>query len=211
VTEVGGLGFALQEVPVIGIMRGCPVEHAAAIGSAAFAGGIRVIEITLDSPQPEVALRNLIEACPALVVGAGTVRTPADVEFAVGAGASFIVTPVFSPAVVAAARSLGVPILPGASTPSEIWAALEAGAFAVKVFPARELGGPAYLKAIREPLGHPPLVPTGGVAIGDGPAYLLAGALALGVGGSVFPLSSLVDGDAGHVGSLAAEMVRSVQ
>lgn len=210
-TDVGGLRLALQQMPVIGIMRGCPVEHVIDIGSAASAAGITVIEITLDSPQRDLALRNLAAACPALVVGVGTVRTPRDVEFAVEAGASFIVTPMFSPAVVATALALDLPILAGASTPSEIWAALEAGAFAVKVFPAHELGGPAYLKAISGPLGHPPLVPTGGVGIGDGPAYLEAGALALGVGGSVFPLQSLVAGDAVHVGSLAAELVRSLQ
>lgn len=146
-----------------------------------------------------------------MLIGAGTVRTTGDVQLAAAAGASFIVSPMLSVSVVKAAADHDLICLPGASTPTEIWAALEAGADAVKVFPARELGGPAFLRAIGGPLGRPPLVPTGGVATGDAAAYLTAGALAVGVGGSVFPSDALASGDTLQVGSLAAELVRSLE
>lgn len=202
---------ALDHLPVIGIIRGCSLEHVAAVGSAAAESGIGVMEITLDSPNPIESIRALAEACPGVVVGAGTVRTVSDVHLAVEAGASFIVTPILSLPVVEAAVSLGIPIVPGAASPTEIWAAVAAGATAVKVFPARELGGPAYLAAIREPLGTPALIPTGGVGPGDARAYLEAGAIAVGIGGSVFPASALAAGDAATVGSLAADLVRMLR
>ena len=198
---------ALEHLRVIGVIRGCPVEHVAAVGSAAAESGIGIMEITLDSPNPVEAIRALAGACPGVVVGAGTVRTVSDVHLVVEAGASFIVTPFLSLPVVEAAVSHGVPIVPGAASPTEIWEAVAAGATAVKVFPARQLGGPAYLAAIREPLGRPALVPTGGVGLGDARAYLDAGAIAVGIGGSVFPASALAAGDAARVGSLAADLV----
>ncbi|NQV08146.1 bifunctional 4-hydroxy-2-oxoglutarate aldolase/2-dehydro-3-deoxy-phosphogluconate aldolase [bacterium] len=200
----------LGRTPVIGIMRGCPLEHVISMGTAAADAGFEVIEVTSDSPNPAEAIGRLRESFPGLLVGAGTVLTPADVPRVVDAGASFIVTPMLSMPVMEAAVALGVPIIPGAATPTEIWQALEAGAAAVKVFPARELGGPSYLGAIRAPLGHPPLVPTGGVGAADARAYLDAGALALGIGGSVFSKTALVDGDAAGVASRASALIREL-
>lgn len=201
---------ALDRMPVVGILRGCPTEHVVAVGEAAATAGVSVLEVTLDSPTPAESIAHLVHALPDVVVGAGTVRSTTDVHIAAQAGATFIVMPFLSLDVVDAAKQAKLPCLPGAATPSEIWAALDGGAAAVKVFPARELGGPAYLSAIAAPLGRPPLVPTGGVHAGNAADFLAAGARAVGVGGSVFPWAVMAEGDAGQVGSLAAELIRSL-
>lgn len=207
---IEGLLAALEHTPVIGVMRGCPFEHSSVIGAAAADAGFAVLEITMDSPRASEAIAALAAALPAVTVGAGTVRSPAEVEEVAAAGARFVVSPVLSLPVLEAGRRLGVPVVPGAATPSEIWSALAAGAAAVKVFPARELGGPDYLQAIQAPLGDPPLIPTGGVDASNLRAYLDAGALAVGLGGSVFPTRSLTAGDATAVHALAAEAIRAI-
>src|SRR5439155_18346764 len=116
--------------------------------------------------------------------GAGTVRTVDDVDAAVGAGAAYLVSPHTDPALAARSRQLGAAYLPGAFTPTEIVAAWAAGAAAVKLFPAR-LGGPRYLRDIREPLPDIPIVPTGGVSAQNVADWFAAGAGAVGVGGTV--------------------------
>ena len=201
---------ALDGMPIVGIIRGCPVRHLEAIAAAAVDSGFGVLEVTLDSPDPLRSISTVADRFPSVVVGAGTVHTAAQAADAARAGARCIVTPFLSDEVMAAARELGIPILPGAATPTEIRRALDLGAAAVKVFPARELGGPDYLKAVGGPLGHPPLVPTGGVGAGNGRAFIEAGALALGVGGSVFPSGALATGDTMRVGSLASALVEAI-
>src|SRR2546421_12183966 len=129
-------------------------------------------------------------------IGAGTVRTTSDLEAAVQAGAAFLVAPHTDPVLAARARELGVAYLPGAFTPTEIVAAMAAGATAVKLFPAR-LGGPRYLRDIREPLPDVPIVPTGGVSAENAAEWFAAGAVAVGAGGSLI-------GDALDGGSLDA-------
>jgi len=210
-TDADMLQDALSRTPVVGIIRGCPSAHVVSIGAAAADAGILTLEITLDSPDPIDSIRELAAALPHAVVGAGTVRTVNDVERVVAAGARFVVSPISSVLMIEAAAAHGVPVLPGAATPTEIWAALEAGAFAVKVFPARELGGPGYLGAIRGPLGSPPLIPTGGVGVANASDYMGAGALAVGVGGSVFSREALASADTAWVGSAAIELVRSLK
>jgi 2-dehydro-3-deoxyphosphogluconate aldolase/(4S)-4-hydroxy-2-oxoglutarate aldolase len=208
--EPGLLSEALDRLPVVGILRGAPVSTVESIAAAAVAAGFQVLEVTLDSPEPLRSIGLLQRAHPDAVIGAGTVRNGAEARIALDAGAQFIVTPMLDAEVVAACVADSVPIIPGAATPTEIWHALRLGATAVKVFPARELGGPAYLRAIRGPLGNPPLVPTGGVGPDNAAAFLEAGADAVGVGGSVFPSDALRDGDAGRVGSLASALVRAI-
>lgn len=209
-TDGDRLRSALTRTAAIGIIRGCPREFVVDVGAAAFEAGIGALEITLDSPDPIGGIQDLVDALPDAAIGAGTVRTVAEMEASIAGGASFIVSPILSSSMIEAASSHGVPVLPGAATPTEIWAAVEAGAFAVKVFPARELGGPGYLSAVLGPLGQPALVPTGGVGIDDAASYLAVGAFAVGVGGSVFPASALAEGDSARVGSLAVELVRSL-
>lgn len=135
--------------------------------------------MSLTTPGALDVIAELTEYGPAQV-GAGTVLSAADASAARDAGSSFIVTPAVT-ASIAASVELGMPVLAGALTPTEILAALEAGATAVKLFPA-ELGGPAYFSALRAPFPDVPLIPVGGVTLETGREYLDRGAVALGVG-----------------------------
>lgn len=162
--------------------------------------GIAAVEISLTTADAVTVIRQARTALgPDALLGAGTVRSAADAARAVDAGASYLVTP----ALVDDLAQYGVPVLMGALTPSEIEAALARGAAAIKLFPG-SLGGPGYLKALRDPFPEVPFVPVGGV---DAPAardYLDRGALAVGVG------SPLV-GDAADGGDLGQLLVRAAE
>lgn len=196
---VTDLEAALFRMPVIGILRGCPPQYVGDMASAAEDAGLTALEVTLDSRHPFDAIRSLAENHPDMSVGAGTVRSVREVALAVEAGARFIVSPHFDREVVAATAAAGVVSVPGAATPTEVWRATSGGAELVKLFPARELGGPGFVKAISGPLGGPALVPTGGVDASNAAAFLEAGATAVGVGGAVFSQVVLESGDAAEV------------
>jgi len=177
------------------------------MAGAAIAGGITVIEVTLDSERPFEQIAAIRGAYPEADVGVGTVRAGEHVGPAVEAGASFVVSPIVDSSVITAAIEHGVVAIPGAATPTEIDHALHLGATAVKVFPIDQLGGPEYLRAIRSPLGNPPLIPTGGVNAASISDYLSAGAIAVGIGGTLFPRAALEGGDGEAVVRLAKEIV----
>jgi len=188
---------ALAQSRVVAVLRAVVgdarlLEAARTLGDA----GVRVIEFTLTTPGALEALTSYASSAPPdACIGAGTVVSAADARRAVDAGATYLVTPVVAPEVVVVARERGVPVLVGALTPTEILVAYRAGASAVKLFPAA-LGGPRYLKLVRDPFPQVPLVPTGGIGIEEAPAYLAAGAVAVGMGGQLV-------GDALDGGSLA--------
>jgi len=168
---------------------------------------LTTIEITFDSDDPTIQIRSILGAFPELTVGAGTILDTRQAEAAIGAGASFLVSPVVSAAVLSTCLEADLPYLPGAATPTEIWSAYEAGATAVKVFPARELGGPAYLAALRAPLEGIPLVATGGIGLDDIPRYLAAGAAAVGLGGTLFPRDLIENGLFSEISDLVSRAV----
>ncbi|OLE26465.1 MAG: 2-dehydro-3-deoxyphosphogluconate aldolase [Actinobacteria bacterium 13_1_20CM_3_71_11] len=182
---------------VVAILRGRSASHLDAVLDVLVEAGIRSLEVTLTTPEAlPVVRRSVARFGPSVAIGAGTVRTIADVSGAVDAGAAYLVSPHTDPVLAARARELGVAYLPGAFTPTEIVAAMAAGATAVKLFPAR-LGGPRYLRDIREPLPDVPIVPTGGVSAENAAEWFAAGAVAVGAGGSLI-------GDALDGGSLDA-------
>jgi 2-dehydro-3-deoxyphosphogluconate aldolase/(4S)-4-hydroxy-2-oxoglutarate aldolase len=172
---------------VVAIMRHTEASLAIDTAHALFAGGVTVVEVTLNSS----GALEMISALAAgigdkMVVGAGTVLSPHAVDDAIGAGARFIVAPTTSMEVIGRAAHHDIPCIPGALTPTEILTAWDAGADLVKLFPA-SAGGPRYLRDVRGPLNHVPIVPTGGVNpenVGD---FIRAGAVAVGAG------SDLVD------------------
>jgi 2-dehydro-3-deoxyphosphogluconate aldolase/(4S)-4-hydroxy-2-oxoglutarate aldolase len=205
------LHAALVQIPLIGILRGCPVQYVDDMASAAEAAGFTALEVTLDSMNPFGAIRSLVRNHADMSVGAGTVRSVREVADAVEAGAQFIVSPHFDPELVAAASAAGVVSLPGAATPTEVLRAADSGAQLVKLFPARELGGPEFVRAIREPLGEPALVPTGGVDVSNAAAFLEAGSTALGVGSAVFPHSVLDSGDAAEAERRCRILIAAIQ
>ncbi len=153
---------------------------------AAVRGGLSVLEITLTTPGALDAIAQLAHD-ENIVVGGGTVLTLDDARAVADAGGRFALSPVFDAGVVKEAHRLGLLAVPGTSTPTEILAAHTSGARMVKVFPAAALGGAAYLRAVRGPLPHVPLVPTNGITSETVAEYFAAGAVAVGVGGEVFP------------------------
>ena len=205
------LDAALEIVPIVAIMRRCPPEHVEAIAAAAAGAGITALEVTLDSPAPLESIAAAAAAAPSLSIGAGTVHDAAQVRSAAEAGAGFVVSPHLDIGVVGATKELGLVSIPGAATPSEIVSALDAGADLVKWFPAEQLGGPPTVAAVTGPLHSPPLMPTGGVDARNASAYLRAGAVAIGVGSSIFPHEALAAGDADLVGDLCRRLVAEVR
>ena len=191
---------------VIAIARRLDPERLARIAEGLLAGGVRAFEVTLDSAGAVDAIAALADrfAGTQLVVGAGTVLDPDAARAAVAAGARFIVSPHTDPAIVAAARDLGVPAFPGALTPSEVLAAWRAGASAVKVFPVSAVG-PSFVRELRGPLREVPLIPTGGVSLDNAPALIAAGAVAVGVGSWL-----IGDGDPEGIAARGASLVRAL-
>ena len=184
----------LAAVPVVAILRAADAGRFLEVGRVLYEGGVRAIEVTLTAQGALEAFGRLEEELPGdALLGVGTVRSAADAERAVAAGAAYLVAPDLRPDMVGFAVERGIPVVPGALTPTEVAAAWAAGATAVKVFPVSAVGGPAYLKAVRAPLPEVPLVPTGGVGIDDIGAYLAAGATAVGIGAPLL-------GDAGDPG-----------
>ena len=152
-----------------------------AVAGALADGGLPVAEVTFRTPGARAAIEAISARHPDMLVGAGTVVTPAQVDEAVSAGAQFLVSPGLSAPVVRAAQEAGVPILPGVATASDIMAALELGLETLKLFPAGVVGGPGAIKALSAPFGQVRFVPTGGVSAANLSDYLdLPSVLAVG-------------------------------
>ena len=180
---------------LVAIVRGARPVDFPLILEALFSGGIRVVEVTLNSPE---ALPLLAAASAhwgdRLLLGAGTVLDETAALVALDSGARFIISPHLDPLVVAATLSAGAVSIPGAYTPTEIISAYRLGAHIVKVFPASI--GPAYLRDLRGPLPHIPLMPTGGVTLANIAAFASAGAVAFGVGSALVDTRAPIDFDA---------------
>jgi 2-dehydro-3-deoxyphosphogluconate aldolase/(4S)-4-hydroxy-2-oxoglutarate aldolase len=169
--------------PVVAILRGRRAEHLDAVLDTLIEAGVVSLEVTLNTPGALACLRRASDHLPDGVrLGAGTVRRVSDVDEAVAAGATFLVSPHTDPLIAERARQAEVDFLPGAFTATEVVTACSLGARAVKLFPAR-LGGPRYLRDLREPLDDVAFVPTGGVSAESVGEWFAAGASAVGVGG----------------------------
>lgn len=176
----------LAACPLVAILRGIRPGEAQAAGAALVASGWRLIEVPLNSPDPLSSIRTLAAACPGALVGAGTVLQPQQVAEVHAAGGRMIVAPNFHPAVVREAVRLGMVCLPGVFTATEAFAALDAGATALKLFPA-EMISPSAVKALRAVLPRDTLVlPVGGITIGNMNAYRAAGANGFGIGSALY-------------------------
>lgn len=175
-----------SSLPVVGILRGVNLRHLPPLVTAALSGGLANLEITMNSAAAADQIREAIRlAGPRLNVGAGTVIGLDQLQLALGAGASFIVTPIVEEQVIRRCRELGVPVFPGAFSPTEVVRAWDLGAAMVKVFPA-EVAGPGYIKSLKAPLPHIKLLPTGGVDLNTISEYLKAGADGFGIGSPLF-------------------------
>ena len=174
-------------LPLVAILRGLSPEEAPACGAALFAAGFRLLEVPLNRPGAIAAIRALVAiAPPDAVVGGGTMLTRAHVEAVFEAGGRLFVSPNCNPDVISYARSLGMLCAPGVATPTEAFAALDAGADALKLFPAETIGV-AGLKAIKTVLPpDTPLWPVGGVTPGSLKAWIDAGASGAGIGSQLY-------------------------
>lgn len=178
---------------VIAILRGDFGGREHDMVAAMIEGGLTAVEVTLNSPDALIKIAQLAALFSSrCAVGAGTVLSQNEVNQVADAGGTFIVSPNCDPRVIAATKHRRLISFPGAFTPTEIVTALEAGADAVKVFPATTLG-PGYIKAVRAPLSHARLVPTGGVSPEMARAYCQAGAWAVGVGSELLGQEILAD------------------
>lgn len=181
----------LLETGIVGILRGVPAEQTIEVVDALAAGGVDVVEVTVDT---DGALETIARLCETfdrseVLVGAGTVLDAETAGAALRAGAEFVVTPSFDDGVVETCNRYGAVVAPGVMTPTEALTAFEAGADLLKVFPASTLG-PGHVRSLKGPLEQLPLLPTGGVSLDNVEAFVAAGADGVGVG------SALVDSEA---------------
>jgi 2-dehydro-3-deoxyphosphogalactonate aldolase len=178
---------ALKRCGLIAILRGVQPHEAVAIGQALYAAGFRIIEVPLNSPEPLKSIRALRDALPAdCLVGAGTVLTPQACREVADAGGELIVMPHSDVAVIRAAKTIGLSCAPGVATVTEAFSALNAGADALKLFPAEALS-PAVLKAWRAVLpANVSLIPVGGITPDNMTPYAEAGARGFGLGSALY-------------------------
>ena len=195
----------MQDAPVIPVIVLNDVAHAVPMARALVAGGIRMLEVTLRTPQALACIEAIARDVPEAVVGAGTVRSKADAQAAARAGARFAVSPGFTPAVGQACRDVGLALLPGVATGSEIMMAQEEGFTELKFFPAMQAGGPAMLKAWSGPFFDVKFCPTGGVTLQNAPEFLALPNVVC-VGGSwLVPAAAVAQGDWASVTQLARD------
>lgn len=195
----------MQDAPVIPVIVLHDVAHAVPMARALVAGGIRMLEVTLRTPQALACIEAIARAVPDAVVGAGTVRSTADVRAAQQAGARFAVSPGYTSAVGQACRDACLALLPGVATGSEIMMAQEDGFTELKFFPAMQAGGAAMLKAWSGPFSDIQFCPTGGVTLHNAPEFLALPNVVC-VGGSwLVPAQALAQGNWASVTQLARD------
>lgn len=195
----------MQDAPVIPVIVLNDVNHAVPMARALVAGGIRMLEVTLRTPVALQCIERIAKEVPEAVVGAGTVRTPAEAQAAARAGARFAVSPGFTASVGQACRDHGLPLLPGVATGSEIMMAAEAGFTELKFFPAMQAGGSAMLKAWSGPFFDVKFCPTGGVSLANANEFLrLTNVICVG-GSWLVPFDALAAGDWARITTFASE------
>ena len=180
---------------VVAVVRSSQFEQGIQMAKAVAAGGIRLIEVTWNSDRAPDVIAQLRQDLPDCWIGAGTLLTVAQQQQAIAAGAQFLFTPHVDIGMIKTAAEQEIPLVAGALSPTEIVQAWQAGAASVKVFPIEIMGGVAYIQALRAPLGNIPLIPTGGITIDNTPAFLQAGAIAVGLSSDLFPQAALLQGN----------------
>jgi 2-dehydro-3-deoxyphosphogluconate aldolase / (4S)-4-hydroxy-2-oxoglutarate aldolase len=202
----------IREVGIVPVVRAESADEAGRAIAAIMAGGVPVLEITMTVPGAVPLIADLCRRFGQdAVVGAGTVLDPETARACILAGAQFIVSPATNPATIACCRRYGVPIMPGALTPTEVVTAWEAGADMVKVFPCSALGGASYIKALKAPLPQIDLIPTGGVNLQTAAEFIKAGSTALGVGADLVDLKALREGQDALLTERARKLVEIVR
>ncbi|TCZ55382.1 bifunctional 4-hydroxy-2-oxoglutarate aldolase/2-dehydro-3-deoxy-phosphogluconate aldolase [Roseicella aquatilis] len=200
----------LRRARVVPVIRTSSAALAATACAWLREAGMTILEITLTIPDALPLIREMA-AEPGLLVGAGTVPDARAAEACLAAGARFLVTPWTDPEVIAVARGAGACAMPGAMTPTEIRAALAAGADVVKIFPAASAGGPAHVRALCAVFPEAVFCPTGGVDAGNAPDYLAAGAAFVGIGGRLVDEQRIRAGDKAAIQRAARDALGLMQ
>ncbi len=191
----------IEEEKAIAILRGGQGKDALNLAEALLAGGIKLMELTFDQKDEDARKKTVIDIAmlnealgDKMLFGAGTVTSKEMVRMAYSAGARFIISPDTNPDVIRLTRELGLVSIPGAFTATEVMTAYRAGADFVKLFPA-DLGGPAYIKALKAPLSQVKLLAVGGVKVENVTDYLKAGAVGAGLGSCLFTPAQIRNGE----------------
>jgi 2-dehydro-3-deoxyphosphogluconate aldolase/(4S)-4-hydroxy-2-oxoglutarate aldolase len=200
----------LQQNGAIAVVRASQREQGYQMAKAVAAGGMQLIEVTWDSDQSADLIGQLRSELPACTIGTGTLLNLENLRQAIAVGAQFIFTPHIDTAMIQAAVQLGVPIVPGALSPTEIVSAWSIGASCVKVFPVQAVGGASYIKSLQGPLSHIPLIPTGGVTVENAKEFLLSGAIAVGVSSQLFPQQLVAVGNWEAIAQRARQLLQQL-
>lgn len=202
---------ALRQDRLIAVIRAPTLAQGEQMAAAVARGGFRHLEVTCDSEAPFELVQRLTAAWPQCWVGLGTLVTPTQLSQAIAIKAAFGFSPIMDSALLQQAIAHNFALVTGSLTPNEIWQAWQAGAPAVKVFPVTAMGGAAYLKNLRAPLAGISLIPTGGIAIKEAVPLLQAGAMAIGLGGSLFPPHEVAARDWQQIEQRASAVVQSTK
>ncbi|MFG6147124.1 bifunctional 4-hydroxy-2-oxoglutarate aldolase/2-dehydro-3-deoxy-phosphogluconate aldolase [Halobacillus sp. B23F22_1] len=180
----------LEQARIIPVIRKANEDNILPIAESLYEGGIKIIEITAETPGVEALIRKVRNSSLDILVGAGTVLDPETAKSVIGAGAQFLVSPTLNKSAIQMANRYGIPFVCGALTPTEVLTAFEAGAKMVKVFPAGSMG-PDYIKNIRGPLPQIPIMATGGIHLDNLEEYFNAGVQAVGIGSQLVAADQL--------------------
>jgi 2-dehydro-3-deoxyphosphogluconate aldolase / (4S)-4-hydroxy-2-oxoglutarate aldolase len=195
----------IRQTGIVPVLRAPSAQEAIAVAEAIIAGGIDVLEVTMTVPGAVDVIHQLRKEKPDLLIGAGTVLDAETARHCILEGAHFIVSPALDIPTIETCREHGVPIFPGALTPTEIVTGWKAGGDVIKVFPASGVGGASYLRSIKAPLPQIELIPTGGVSLATALEFLKAGAFALGVGAELCNLSAVRQGTPEKITQIARQ------
>jgi 2-dehydro-3-deoxyphosphogluconate aldolase/(4S)-4-hydroxy-2-oxoglutarate aldolase len=201
----------IQECGILPSIRLSSAEDARFAAETVSEAGIPIVEITMTVPGALDLIRDLSRSMPDLVVGAGTILDSETVRHCMGAGAAFVTSPGLDLRLVEFARTEGILAIPGALTPTEITLASQAGADLIKVFPCGLLGGASYIRALKAPFPNVPLVASGGVNQQTAAEFILAGAVAIGVGTELIPRKAVQQRDHRWIAELARRFLAIVQ
>ena len=202
----------IHEIGIIPVVRAANLDEARRAVDAICSGGIAVIEITMTVPNASAMIQELVHQYgDSVLTGAGTVTTAKQAEICLDSGAQFLVSPGLSVPVLQTAAKRDILAMPGILTPTELMAAIGAGARVIKVFPCGSAGGPKHIKALKAPFPDSQLVPTGGVNLSNAIDYIAAGSFALGVGADLVDLAAIRRNDSVKVVAMARALIDAVR
>ncbi|PAX53825.1 bifunctional 4-hydroxy-2-oxoglutarate aldolase/2-dehydro-3-deoxy-phosphogluconate aldolase [Brunnivagina elsteri] len=200
----------LQTFPVIAVIRAPNLEVGRKMAASVAKAGINLIEITWNSAEAGNLINKLRSELPDCMIGTGTVLNIRDLNNAIASGAEYVFTPHVDAELIHTGIEQNIPINLGALTPTEIVSAWNLGASGVKVFPVQSMGGANYIQSLQGPLGHIPLIPTGGVTLENAGDFLLSGAIAVGLSGELFPKALVEKGNWDAIAQNAKTLLQSL-